>query len=155
MILETIMSKHVVTVGLDDSLREIKKIFDNGKIHHLLVEEKGQLYGVISDRDLWRAISPYLGTAFESTRDAATLNKRAHHIMTRKPISLYKEADIFECHQHFQQAQDFLHSHRDQRGSYRWHHHLARYFPPAGRESPGSGRCAELSRYGRRQHAAR
>jgi acetoin utilization protein AcuB len=97
MILEKIMSTHVVTVGLDDSLREIKEIFDHGKIHHLLVEEKGQLYGVISDRDLWRAISPYLGTPFESSRDAATLNKRAHHIMTRKPISLHKEADIFEA----------------------------------------------------------
>ncbi len=97
MILEKIMSTHVVTVGLDDSLREIKEIFDHGKIHHLLVEEKGQLYGVISDRDLWRAISPNLGTPFESSRDAATLNKRAHHIMTRKPISLQREADIFEA----------------------------------------------------------
>ena len=97
MVLEKVMSTHVVTVGLDDSLREIKEIFDQGKIHHLLVEEKGQLYGVISDRDLWRAISPYLGTPFESSRDAATLNKRAHHIMTRKPISLHKEADIFEA----------------------------------------------------------
>ena len=97
MILEKIMSTHVVTVGLDDSLREIKEIFDHGKIHHLLVEEKGQLYGVISDRDLWRAISPNLGTPFESSRDAATLNKRAHHIMTRKPISLHREADIFEA----------------------------------------------------------
>ena len=97
MVLEKVMSTHVVTVGLDDTLREIKEIFDQGKIHHLLVEEKGQLYGVISDRDLWRAISPYLGTPFESSRDAATLNKRAHHIMTRKPISLHKEADIFEA----------------------------------------------------------
>ena len=97
MVLEKVMSTHVVTVGLDDTLREIKEIFDHGKIHHLLVEEKGQLYGVISDRDLWRAISPYLGTPFESSRDAATLNKRAHHIMTRKPISLHKEADIFEA----------------------------------------------------------
>lgn len=97
MILEKIMSKNVVTVGLDDSLREIKEIFDHGRIHHLLVEEKGQLYGVISDRDLWRALSPYLGTSFESVRDTATLNKRAHHIMTRKPISLYKEADIFQA----------------------------------------------------------
>lgn len=97
MILEKIMSKNVVTVGLDDSLRVIKEIFDQGKIHHLLVEEEKQLYGVISDRDLWQAISPYLGTSFESVRDTATLNKRAHHIMTRKPISLHKEADICDA----------------------------------------------------------
>jgi acetoin utilization protein AcuB len=97
MILEKIMSKRVVTVGLDDSLRVIKEIFDEGKIHHLLVEEQNQLYGVISDRDLWRAISPNLGSSFESLRDTATLNKRAHHIMTRKPITLPREADIFEA----------------------------------------------------------
>jgi len=97
MILEKVMKKAVVTVGLDDSLRIIKEIFDHGNIHHLLVEEANQLYGVISDRDLWQAISPNLGTAFESVRDTATLNKRAHHIMTRKPITLHKEADIFEA----------------------------------------------------------
>jgi acetoin utilization protein AcuB len=97
MILEKIMSKRVVTVGLDDSLRVIKEIFDEGKIHHLLVEEQNQLYGVISELVLWRAISPNLGSSFESVRDTATLNKRAHHIMTRKPITLPGEADIFEA----------------------------------------------------------
>jgi acetoin utilization protein AcuB len=97
MILEKIMTKRVVTVGLDDSLRVIKEIFDEGKIHHLLVEEQNQLYGVISELDLWRAISPNLGSSFESVRDTATLNKRAHHIMTRKPITLPRDADIFEA----------------------------------------------------------
>lgn len=56
MILEKIMSQNVVTVGLDDSLCVIKEIFDQGKIHHLLVEEEKQLHGVIFDRDLWQTI---------------------------------------------------------------------------------------------------
>ncbi len=97
MILENIMSKPVVTVTLDDSLREVKEIFDHSAFHHLLVEEHNILYGVISDRDLLRALSPNIGTPLESNRDTATLNKRVHQIMTRKPITLSAKADVFEA----------------------------------------------------------
>lgn len=97
MILEKIMSKPVVTVELDDSLRTVRDIFESTSFHHLLVAEHGELYGVISDRDLLRAISPNIGTLLETNRDAATLNKRVHQIMTRKPITLRKSADVFEA----------------------------------------------------------
>jgi len=59
---------------------------------------------VISDRDLLKAISPHVGTASETDRDASTLNKRAHQIMTRKPVtlgpnaSIHDAADIFNKH---------------------------------------------------------
>ncbi|MDP1931778.1 MAG: CBS domain-containing protein [Gammaproteobacteria bacterium] len=97
MILEKIMSKPVVTVELNDSLRTVKEIFDSSSFHHLLVEEHGELFGVISDRDLLRAISPHIGTLLETNRDAATLNKRVHQIMTRKPVTLRRSADVFEA----------------------------------------------------------
>jgi acetoin utilization protein AcuB len=51
MLVERIMSKPVVSVTLDDTLRTVKQIFVNAKFHHLLVVENGKLYGVISDRD--------------------------------------------------------------------------------------------------------
>jgi len=95
MIVEDLMSKSVVTVELDDSLRMVKSIFDNVSFHHLLVvEDSGKLAGVISDRDLLRTLSPFIGTVVESNRDLATLNKRVHQIMTRKPIVLYAHEDI-------------------------------------------------------------
>jgi acetoin utilization protein AcuB len=97
MILEKIMSRPVVTVELDDSLRAIKEILDAAPFHHLLVHEDGILYGVITDRDLYKALSPNLGTPLESARDTATLNKRAHQIMTRKPWTLPRTADVFEA----------------------------------------------------------
>lgn len=50
--------------------------------------------GVISDRDLLKALSPYIGTATETSRDVATLNKRAHQIMSRKPITIGPQAGI-------------------------------------------------------------
>src|ERR1700679_4220439 len=94
MNLRSIMTMRVVTVELDDPLETVKKIFDSVKIHHLLVVEAGILRGVISDRDLLRALSPYVGTRSETARDAATLKKRVHQIMTRQPVTLPPEATV-------------------------------------------------------------
>lgn len=98
MNIEHIMSKVVVSVEMDDSLKIVKEIFDNAGFHHLIVlDELGKLFGVISDRDLLRSISPYLNTPAETPRDLATLNKKAHQILTRKPITLPATADIIEA----------------------------------------------------------
>lgn len=97
MNLRDLMTPRVVTVELDDPLEAVKKIFDSVKFHHLLVVEAGKLCGVISDRDLLRALSPYIGTRSETARDAATLQKRVHQIMTRKPVTLAPEATLGEA----------------------------------------------------------
>ena len=91
MNVESIMTRKVVTVESDDSLKTIREIFDNVKFHHLLVVEKRKLVGVISDRDLLKALSPFVGRLFERPQDVALLNKRAHQIMSRKPITVDKE----------------------------------------------------------------
>ncbi|OIQ69876.1 arabinose 5-phosphate isomerase KpsF [mine drainage metagenome] len=89
-----IMSSRVITVQLDDKLSAVKNIFDSCKIHHLLVVDDIELLGIISDRDLFKALSPKIGTSTESQKDAATLNKRVHQIMTRHPIVLHEDATI-------------------------------------------------------------
>lgn len=91
------MQKRVVTVDMDCSLWEVKMIFDNTRFHHLLVIEKNRLVGVISDRDYLKAASPNLGTAAETTKDTATLNKRAHQIMSRKLHTLDEEATVLDA----------------------------------------------------------
>ena len=97
MSVERIMSRRVVSVEPDDSLREIKLILDKTPFHHLLVKSHERLVGVISDRDLLAAISPYAGQPAETARDAATLNKRAHQIMTRHPRTVTPGTSLQEA----------------------------------------------------------
>ena len=99
MKLDSIMTTPVVTVEMDDTLAVLWEIFDNVKFHHLLVIEDGRLRGVISDRDLLKASSPFVNTFAEQKRDLTLLKKRAHQIMSRKPITISKEATSEEASQ--------------------------------------------------------
>lgn len=87
----------IVTVEMDDPLRAVKEIFDHTPFHHLLVIEKGKLYGVMSDRDLLRSIGPDTGKKTATSQDDATLNKRVHQVMSRHPVSLHMDASLNEA----------------------------------------------------------
>jgi acetoin utilization protein AcuB len=89
-----VMTIRVATVDMDDRLTVVKQILDCATFRHILVIEDDQLQGVISDRDLLRCLSPFLGTDAESVRDKTTLNKRAHQIMTRSPITINPDLSI-------------------------------------------------------------
>ena len=70
MTLGDIMTAWIVPVEMDDRLEVVKVIFDTVNFHHLLVlDENKKLGGIVSDRDLLRALSPYVGSAAETARD--------------------------------------------------------------------------------------
>ena len=101
---QEIMTKRVVTVEMDDSLSTIKGIFDAASFRHLLVvDAEKKLCGIVSDRDLLRALSPYLGTRMENSRDLATLNKKAHQIMSRGLVTLNVLSSVESALQAFSQ----------------------------------------------------
>ena len=92
-----IMTRRVVTVSMDDSLDYINSVFQSTGFHHVVVLERGTLAGVISDRDILRHVSPFLGKLSELPRDVSTLEKKAHQIMTRKLITISPESSISEA----------------------------------------------------------
>lgn len=94
-----IMTSRVVTIEMDDSLEVIREIFKKVRFHHLLVVDNEKLVGVISDRDVLKAISPYVGTMSETDRDRATLNKRAHQIMSHHPVTVRHSCSLQEAAQ--------------------------------------------------------
>jgi acetoin utilization protein AcuB len=87
MKISKLMSENVVVVKMNDPLSKVKDIFDQAQFHHLLVVDDERLSGVISDRDLLKSISPKIDGVTATTKDLASLNKKAHQIMTRNPIS--------------------------------------------------------------------
>ena len=97
MTVEEIMSPRVVTVSQDDTLITISALLQKAHFHHLLVTEKGKLCGVISDRDLLKALSPFINTLAERPQDLETGHKRAHHIMSRKPFTAERHTTIDEA----------------------------------------------------------
>jgi len=94
MKIKDIMSKSVVSVDLDDTLRKIKTIFDHTQFHHLLVVNRDKLLGIISDRDLLKSLNPNIDTINETHKDTIILNKKAHQIMSRETITLLPEDSI-------------------------------------------------------------
>lgn len=91
------MSPSPVTVEPDDTLATVREIFEKLKFHHLPVVEHYELVGLVSDRDLLKALSPHLGSAAETSRDLATLNKRVHQVMRRGPVTLPPDAELTDA----------------------------------------------------------
>jgi len=98
MSIERIMCKEVVSVEMDDPLRVVKEIFDHVPFHHLVVVDSNRkLCGVLTDRDLLKALSPTTGTASETDKDRAILKRKVHQIMTREPVSITPYTGIYEA----------------------------------------------------------
>ena len=49
------MSRKVVSISADDTLRIVKEIMEHGSVRHLPVVRRGELVGVVSQRDLLKA----------------------------------------------------------------------------------------------------
>ena len=89
-----LMSSNLVTVEMDDPLSVVKHIFEQTKFHHLVVIDNHKIVGVISDRDLLKSISFNIDSLTATTKDLASLNKKAHQIMSHNPITLDQESTV-------------------------------------------------------------
>lgn len=101
--LQDIMTTHVVTVSMDATMQQVQSVFQQFRFHHVVVEEDGKAVGVLSDRDLLKTVSPFIGKLSEQTRDTNSLKKKAHQVMTRslvraKPSMLASEAALMLLH---------------------------------------------------------
>lgn len=95
MTIETIMSCDVITVTPDTTLTEIRSLLHEKGFNHLLVVEPDDtLCGVISDRDVLKAVSPFLDTYSEEHRDVKTLSQPASEIMESDPITVGPDTEI-------------------------------------------------------------
>ena len=93
-----LMTANVVTIRMDDTLRMARKIFEQRSFHHLIVVEENKPIGVLSDRDLLKHLSPFVGARFSHrVQDSATLMKRVHQMMTRAVIAIGPDVPVAEA----------------------------------------------------------
>jgi len=94
VLVRDIMTRGVITMGMDRTVAEAKDLFDKHGLHHLVVLERGQVAGIVSDRDVLRWVSPFVGKMMERPQDVRRLEHPVHQIMSRDVVTIPPEASL-------------------------------------------------------------
>ncbi|MFA7295971.1 MAG: CBS domain-containing protein [Dehalococcoidia bacterium] len=92
-----VMSFPLVTIEAEVSLSHARDLLEQYHCHHLVVTNGGSPVAVVSDRDIIRALSPFLGTIVEQARDQHTLLRPVLHVATFHPVTVHRSASIYEA----------------------------------------------------------
>ena len=92
-----LMTTDVVTVSMDDTVAHVRELFQSHRFHHLVVVEDGKVVGVLSDRDLLKNMSPFVGRNDERAQDANLMQRRVHQIMTRRLVTVRPVTPAYEA----------------------------------------------------------
>ncbi|MEX2031998.1 MAG: CBS domain-containing protein [Dehalococcoidia bacterium] len=78
-----IMTGVLKTVSVDASLEEAQRLMRHYEIHHLLLEDRGHIVAVVSDRNLARALGPTLANRDqEHRRHRPVFQAAQYHLVT-------------------------------------------------------------------------
>lgn len=86
------MTRDVISVRPDTPLLEVQNLLKQHGFRHLVVvDDAGKLAGVLSNRDVLKALSPFLNTSAEQQRDVRTLAQPAEALMNQTPTTVTPE----------------------------------------------------------------
>ena len=91
MRVEDLMTKKVFTVEPHDMIDRVFFLIHYEKVRHLPVIEKGKVVGIVSDRDLYKALGPKSNSnsiTAEGATELHVLPKKVTHIMHRGVITV-------------------------------------------------------------------
>lgn len=94
MHVEDLMTRKVFTVEPQDMIDRVFFLIHYEKVRHLPVVEKGKVVGIVSDRDLYKALGPKSNSnsiAAEGTTELHVLPKKVTHIMHRGVITVHTD----------------------------------------------------------------
>ena len=94
MKVEDRMTRDVISIGPKEGVSLAKHILDEKRVRHLPVVSDGKLVGIITDRDIRRAL-PSAATSHEDHEISCLLDTlQVQAVMTRKVISVTPETSI-------------------------------------------------------------
>lgn len=89
-----VMSRPPLTVSADSDLREARFRLRENHVHHLFVEDRGRIVGILSDRDVLRAVSPYADGNSSQRRDDLTLERPVYSVASYNMITIADDTPI-------------------------------------------------------------
>ena len=123
------MSRSVVTLTLEQTLREAINLLQSKHIRHLPVIGDSKVVGIVTDRDVKRATPSLLSGIDRNGYERVLKTTTIAHFMTREPLTVTPNTRLKAARQNFPRAQG-----RSASGCRRWssrrhsdrHRHLAR-----------------------------
>ena len=98
-----VMTKDVKTLTLDGTIEKCIKFMEENHVRHIPVvdsptgnDESPYFVGIVSQRDVFRQISPYAGKLGQTDSDSRALKQPLVQIVTRNPKSVSPETPIQE-----------------------------------------------------------
>lgn len=101
MRVEELMTSKVFTVAPHDMVDRVFFLIHYEKVRHLPVVEKGKVVGIVSDRDMYKALGPKSNSnAIESNKTGTELHvipKKVQNIMHRGVITVSPETLVSDA----------------------------------------------------------
>ena len=95
--LSEIMSRGLITVDKNASLRRARRILDQHRIRHLLVMDGKRLVGIVTDRDLRQAAPSSKSPLTMSEREEFMDELKVVEVMSRKLITASPDTTVREA----------------------------------------------------------
>jgi acetoin utilization protein AcuB len=84
-------------VDVDTRVGDLRKLMLAEGFQHALVIELGAVVGVISDHEVVAAVSPGADSRYATSHERASLEKRAHQIMGRSPLTTVTDTSMVDA----------------------------------------------------------
>lgn len=93
------MKTELVTLSATETLREAVRLELQRRIRHIpIVDADGKLLGIVTDRDIKRALpSPLTGQLAREEYDSVLDETQLQKVMTRDPVSVSPDATLSEA----------------------------------------------------------
>jgi acetoin utilization protein AcuB len=88
------MTRTVLTLSPNDTLRDAIVLLRSNRIRHLPVVNDSTLVGIVTDRDVKRATPSVLAGVAEDEYETALLNITVSQFMTRDPVTVSQQSGL-------------------------------------------------------------
>src|SRR5580765_4151934 len=88
MLVEDVMSRALVTIAPEDTLRAALDLLQRNRIRHLPVVDGSALVGIVTDRDVKRATPSVLSGIEREEHDRVLATTKVAQFMTRDPTTV-------------------------------------------------------------------